>query len=53
MKNALIVIAGLLIVIWGISYWGLHAVGAIHLLLGAAVLIILFRLAFGKQLTSK
>jgi len=50
MKNSLYVIAGLLIVIWGILFWGLHAVGAVHLLLAGAAFIILFRLAFSKKL---
>ena len=53
MKNSLYVIAGLLIVIWGIVFWGLHAVGAVHFILAAAVFIILFRLVFSKQLTTK
>jgi O-antigen/teichoic acid export membrane protein len=53
MKNLLYVIAGLLIVIWGIAFWGLHAVGAIHFILAAAALIILIRLIFSRQLTPK
>lgn len=53
MKNSLYVIAGLLIVIWGLVFWGFHAVGAVHLILAAALFIILFRLVFNKQLTPK
>ena len=53
MKNSLYVIAGLLIVIWGIVFWGLHAVGAVHFILAVALFIILFRLVFSKQLTTK
>ena len=50
MRNSLYVIAGLLIVIWGILFWGLHAVGAVHFLLAGAFFIILVRLIFAKQL---
>jgi len=50
MKNSLYVIAGLLLVIWGILFWGLHAVGAVHFLLVGAFFIILVRLVFSKQL---
>jgi F0F1-type ATP synthase assembly protein I len=53
MKNSLYVIAGLLIVIWGIVFWGLHAVGAVHFILAAALFIILVRLVFSKQLSTK
>lgn len=51
MKNSLYVIAGLLIVIWGILFWGLNVVGAVHFLLAGAFLLILVRLVFGKQLS--
>ena len=50
MKNSLYVIAVLLLVIWGILFWGLHAVGAVHILLVGALFIILVRLVFSKQL---
>ena len=50
MKNLLYVIAGLLLVIWGILFWGLHAVGAVHFLLAGASFIILVRLVFSKKL---
>lgn len=53
MKNSLYVIAGLLMVIWGILFWGLHASGPVHLLLTAAAFIILVGLIFNRQLTNK
>jgi hypothetical protein len=46
MKNSLYIIAGLLLVIWGIIYWGFNASGAVHLLLAAAGIIILVRYFF-------
>ena len=53
MKNSLYVIAGLLIVIWGITFWGLNAIGPVHFLLAAAGFIILVRLVFSKQLSKQ
>nr|WP_321451349.1 DUF5670 family protein [uncultured Carboxylicivirga sp.] len=53
MKNSLYVIAALLLVIWGIIFFGFNSSGAVHLLLAAAGLIILIRLIFDKQLTNK
>ena len=53
MKNSLYVIAVLLLVIWGILFLGLHAVGAVHILLVGALLIILTRLTLSKQLETK
>lgn len=53
MKNSLYVIAGLLLVIWGILFWGMHTVGAVHFLLAGAFFIILVRIVFSKQLTIK
>jgi len=53
MKNTLFIIAGLLIVIWGIVYWGLHATGPVHFLLVAAGLILLVRLVFSKKLSKQ
>ena len=53
MRNSLYVIAVLLLVIWGILFWGLHAVGAVHILLVGALLIILTRLVFSKQMKTK
>jgi len=52
MKNSLYVIAGLLFVIWGILFWGLHASDPVHFLLVIAGLIIIVRLIFNKQLTN-
>ena len=51
MKNALYVIAGLLIVIWGIVFWGFNSSGIVHMLLVLAGFIILVRLIFNKQLS--
>jgi hypothetical protein len=53
MRNSLYVIAVLLLVIWGILFWGLHAVGAVHILFVGALLIILARLVFSKQMKTK
>jgi hypothetical protein len=53
MKNSLYIIAVLLLVIWGIIYWGFNASGAVHLLLAVAGVIILVRLIFSKQLANK
>ena len=53
MKNLLYVIAGLLLVIWGILFWGLHAVGPVHILLAGALFIILVRIVFSKQLKTR
>lgn len=53
MKNLLYVIAGLLLVIWGILFWGLQASGAVHLLLAVAGVVVLIRLIFNKQLSPK
>jgi hypothetical protein len=53
MKNSLYVIAGLLLVIWGILFWGLHASGPVHILLALSGFIVLIRLVFNKQLSNK
>jgi tryptophan-rich sensory protein len=53
MKNTLYIIAGLLIVIWGIILFGFNATGAVHIILGLAVLIIIVRILFDKQLSPK
>ena len=53
MKNALYVIAGLLIVIWLIVVIGFKPYGIVHLLLVAAGFIILFRIIFDKKLSNK
>jgi hypothetical protein len=51
MKNSLYIIAGLLLVIWGIIFWGFNSSGIVHTLLVAALVIVLVRLIFNKQLS--
>ncbi|MBN2819505.1 MAG: hypothetical protein JXP36_11075 [Bacteroidales bacterium] len=51
MKNSLYIIAGLLLVIWGIIFWGFNTTGVVHLLLAVAGVIILIRLIFNNQLS--
>jgi hypothetical protein len=51
MKNLLYVIAGLLIVIWGIIFFGFHSSGTVHWLLVFAGLVIFIRIIFNNQLT--
>ncbi len=51
MKNSLYVIAGLLMVIWGIIFFGFNTSGAVHLILGVAGFIILIRIVFNRQLS--
>jgi len=53
MKNLLYVIAGLLVVIWGIVYFGFHTQGTVHVLLAAAIFIVIIRYFFYKQLSGK
>lgn len=53
MKNLLYIIVGLLLVIWGILFWGLHVSGPVHILWALSGLIILIRIVFNKQLTNK
>ncbi len=53
MKNLLYVIAGLLLVIWGIIFWGFNSSGAVHILLALAAFIVLVRLVFDRQLSGK
>ena len=50
MKNALYVIATLILIIWGIIYFGFHASAGIHILLIVAGIIVLVRIVFSKQL---
>ncbi|MFC2136912.1 hypothetical protein ACFLTE_01940 [Bacteroidota bacterium] len=45
MKNSLYVLAGLLIVIWGIMFFGFDSSIMVHLLLVKAGLILLVRIA--------
>ncbi len=40
MKNSLYVIAGLLLVIWGIIFWGFNSSGAVNLLLALSGLFL-------------
>ncbi|MBN1597780.1 MAG: hypothetical protein JW894_05760 [Bacteroidales bacterium] len=53
MKNLLFIIAGLLLVIWAITYWGLKLDGSINTLPVIAGFIILVRIVFNKQLSNK
>jgi hypothetical protein len=53
MKNALYVVAGLLIIIWAIVFFGFNTSGIIHLLLFLAIFIIVVRVMFNKQLSNK
>ncbi|MFO7938722.1 MAG: DUF5670 family protein [Bacteroidales bacterium] len=53
MKNLVYSVSGLLIVNWGILFWGLDASGPIHLLLVLAGIIALYRYFFSKQSTNK
>jgi len=53
MKNLLYVIAGLLIIIWAIIFFGFDAYEYVHMLLVLAGFIILIRLVFRKQLSKK
>jgi len=51
MKNSLYVIAGLLLIIWAIVFWGFETSGMVHILLALAGFIILVRLVLSKQLS--
>ena len=51
MKNSLYVIAALLLVIWGLVFWGFETSGFVHVLLVAALVIVIVRLIFNKQLS--
>ena len=53
MKNSLYVIAGLLMVIWGILYWGFKPFGIINILPAIAIFLILVRIIFSKKLSEK
>jgi hypothetical protein len=53
MKNTLYVIAGLLLVIWGIIFFGFNSSTLVHALLVIAAIIILFRIIFDKKLSNK
>jgi hypothetical protein len=53
MKNSLYVIAGLLVVIWAILFYGFNTSGIINILLFVAIFIIVVRLLFNRQLSKK
>jgi hypothetical protein len=53
MKNLLYVIAGLVIIIWAIVFFGFESYEWVHMLLVLAGFIILMRLVFRKQLSNK
>jgi hypothetical protein len=53
MKNLLYVIAGLLIVIWAILFFGFKLFGVVHALLVVAGLIITVRIIYDKKLAKK
>lgn len=53
MKNLLYVIAGLLIVIWGIIFLSFNASPLVHVILIVAGIIILIRVLFDKKLSSE
>jgi len=50
MKNTPYVIAALILVIWGLIYYGFHSGNGIHILLLVAGIIVLVRIVFSKQL---
>ena len=49
MGNILYIIAVILVIGWLIGYFGFNAGGLIHLLLGIALIAIIFRLIQGKR----
>ncbi len=51
MKNSLYVNAGLLLIIWGILFWGFKPFGIIHILPVLAVFLILVRIIFRMKLS--
>ncbi len=51
MKNLLYIIAGLLIVIWGIIFLSFNASPLVHVILIIAGIIILIRVLFDKKLS--
>ena len=53
MKNLLYIIAGLLIIIWGIIYFSFNASAFVHILIVIAGIIILVRVLFDKKLSKK
>lgn len=53
MKNSLYFIAGLVLVIWAIIFWGFDSNSSVHLLLAVAGIILVVRIFFGRQLSNK
>jgi len=58
MKNSLYVIAGLLVILWAVIFFGfdtysISSFKIVHLLLIIAVCIILVRIIFNKKLSDK
>ncbi len=50
MGNLLYIIAVVLVIIWALGYFSMHAGGLIHILLVIAVIAILFRLIRGGKI---
>jgi hypothetical protein len=48
MKNALYIVAVILVIVWGIGYLGFHAGGLIHLLLVIAIIAVLLKAIKGE-----
>lgn len=53
MKNLLYIIAGLLVIIWGIIFFSFNASSFVHTLLVIAGIIVLIRVLFDKKLSKK
>lgn len=53
MKNLLYIIAGLLVIIWGIIFFSFDASAFVHILLLLAGIIVLIRVLFDKKLSNK
>jgi hypothetical protein len=51
MKNLLYIIAGLLVIIWGIIFFSFDASAFVHALLIIAGIIVLIRVLFDKKLS--
>lgn len=49
MNNILYAIALILVILWGIGFWGYHAGGLIHILLVIALISIIFRIIKGRN----
>ncbi len=49
MGNILYIIAVILVIGWAVGFFGFHAGGLIHILLGIAVVAILLRLIRGSR----